>query len=75
MNTGTIQGKHREFNVNPNVATLIMTPLIADINIKDFVAVSKWCKEKTISLVVIGPEDPLANGIADVLKENGTDII
>ena len=52
-----------------------MTPLIADINIKDFVAVSQWCKEKTISLVVIGPEDPLANGIADVLKENGTDII
>ena len=43
--------------------------LIADVNTKDFAAVAQWCKEKSISLVVVGPEDPLANGIADVLKE------
>lgn len=27
----------------------------------------KFCKENNVSLVAIGPEDPLANGIADVL--------
>lgn len=30
-------------------------------------ALAKWCKEHDIDLVVIGPEDPLANGIVDGL--------
>jgi phosphoribosylamine--glycine ligase/phosphoribosylglycinamide formyltransferase/phosphoribosylformylglycinamidine cyclo-ligase len=30
-----------------------------------------WSKENNISLVVVGPEDPLADGIADVLCANG----
>ncbi|CAG5038211.1 unnamed protein product [Parnassius apollo] len=42
-----------------------------DINIKDFQAVGKWCKENSINLVVIGPEDPLANGIVDTLSSMG----
>lgn len=28
---------------------------------------AKWCVDKCIDLVVVGPEDPLAAGIADVL--------
>ncbi|XP_045536495.1 trifunctional purine biosynthetic protein adenosine-3 isoform X1 [Papilio machaon] len=42
-----------------------------DINIKDFPAIGKWCKENSIDLVVIGPEDPLANGIVDALAPLG----
>lgn len=30
-----------------------------------------FCKEKNIGLVVIGPEVPLVNGLADVLEEAG----
>ena len=30
-----------------------------------------YCKTKEISLVIVGPEDPLANGLADELTEAG----
>jgi phosphoribosylamine--glycine ligase len=33
--------------------------------------VVSFCKEKGIGLVVIGPEVPLVNGLADVLEEAG----
>lgn len=31
----------------------------------------KFCKDNQVSLVVVGPEDPLANGIADALELEG----
>ena len=34
-------------------------------------AVASWCKENSIDLVIIGPEDPLANGIVDALSPLG----
>ncbi|XP_025083227.1 LOW QUALITY PROTEIN: trifunctional purine biosynthetic protein adenosine-3-like [Pomacea canaliculata] len=42
-----------------------------DLNLKDFDSVSNWCKEHSVSLVVVGPEDPLAEGIADHLSKKG----
>lgn len=33
------------------------------LNTKDNEQIATWCKEKKIDLVVVGPEDPLANGI------------
>lgn len=42
-----------------------------DINIKDFDEVCSWCKKMGISLVIVGPEDPLANGISDHLTKEG----
>ncbi|KAL0883449.1 hypothetical protein ABMA27_016828 [Loxostege sticticalis] len=38
-----------------------------DLDIKDYPALAKWCKDQSIDLVVVGPEDPLANGIVDGL--------
>ncbi|CAH0715820.1 unnamed protein product, partial [Brenthis ino] len=42
-----------------------------DLNIKDYPALAFWCKENSIDLVVVGPEDPLANGIVDALAAKG----
>ncbi|HEX6271134.1 MAG TPA: phosphoribosylamine--glycine ligase [Anaerolineales bacterium] len=40
------------------------------LNVDDHAAVVRFCKEKPIDLVIVGPEVPLAAGIADVLIEN-----
>ncbi|XP_029633902.1 trifunctional purine biosynthetic protein adenosine-3 isoform X2 [Octopus sinensis] len=42
-----------------------------DLKVKDFPGVVSWCKENCINLVIVGPEDPLAAGIADFLQEHG----
>lgn len=41
-----------------------------DINSSDHTKVVEFCKEKKIDLVVIGPEQPLVEGLANVLREN-----
>ena len=42
-----------------------------DLNISDHHAVIRLCKEKNIALVIVGPESPLANGMADALSGAG----
>lgn len=41
-----------------------------DVNIKDFEAVAGTIKEHKIDLLVVGPEDPLVNGIVDFLEKD-----
>lgn len=41
------------------------------IDLKNFTAIAEWSRENEINLVVIGSEDPLANGIVDVLQSHG----
>ena len=43
----------------------------ADIHKFDFNLIIDFCKSNTIDLVVVGPEKPLADGISDILTENG----
>ncbi|XP_054288044.1 trifunctional purine biosynthetic protein adenosine-3-like [Macrosteles quadrilineatus] len=45
--------------------------VIVNLDIKNFNAVAVWCKQESVTLVVVGPEDPLANGIADALSAAG----
>ncbi|KAJ8721833.1 hypothetical protein PYW08_004235 [Mythimna loreyi] len=42
-----------------------------ELNINDYPATAKWCKDNEIDIVVVGPEDPLANGIVDNLTPLG----
>jgi phosphoribosylamine--glycine ligase len=35
------------------------------LSVNDFDAVGKFCREENIEMVVVGPEDPLVNGITD----------
>jgi phosphoribosylamine--glycine ligase len=42
------------------------------ISVNDFDAVAAFCKEKEINILVVGPEDPLVNGIYDFMKADAT---
>lgn len=39
-----------------------------DFKVTDFESIKKACREHKIDLVVVGPEEPLVNGIVDFLK-------
>lgn len=41
------------------------------LDVKDFKEVARFCRAHNVSLVAVGPEDPLANGITDVLAAEG----
>lgn len=41
------------------------------IDINDFAAVKDFCIQKNIELVIIGPEQPLVDGLVDYLQSNG----
>ena len=42
-----------------------------NINIKERDTILNFCREKEINLVIIGPEQPLVDGIADFLRDHG----
>ncbi|CDZ41074.1 phosphoribosylamine--glycine ligase [Neorhizobium galegae] len=44
---------------------------LVSLDIDDHAAVAAFCLEKTIDLVVVGPEAPLVAGLADVLRAKG----
>jgi len=39
-----------------------------DLDITDFDAIGKFCEEKKIEMLVVGPEEPLVNGLSDYFK-------
>ncbi len=45
--------------------------LATNIEISDFDSIVEFCKSHSIEFVVIGPEEPLANGIVDYLNNAG----
>uniref|UniRef100_A0A0K8VAP6 Trifunctional purine biosynthetic protein adenosine-3 n=4 Tax=Bactrocera latifrons TaxID=174628 RepID=A0A0K8VAP6_BACLA len=44
---------------------------LSDVNANDFQGIASWCKKQSIDLVIVGPEDPLANGLGDALNKAG----
>ena len=42
-----------------------------NIKLNDFFAIADFCKKNNIDLVIVGPEQPLVEGIADYLEERG----
>ena len=46
----------------------------ANINIKDYNELAQWAKENSIDLTIVGPEQPLVDGVVDIFKENGLTI-
>ncbi|HIB05677.1 MAG TPA: phosphoribosylamine--glycine ligase, partial [Candidatus Marinimicrobia bacterium] len=54
-------------NLNPGIADLCNELIVADINSPD--VVKEYAQKHSIDFAIIGPENPLANGIADVLSD------
>ena len=46
----------------------------AEVNLSDFDDISNFCIKHNIELVVIGPEQPLADGLSDHLRANGINV-
>ena len=41
------------------------------IGVDEFDKIASFAKEKEVDLVIVGPDDPLAAGLVDVLEEAG----
>ncbi|BBU60111.1 phosphoribosylamine--glycine ligase [Methylosinus sp. C49] len=53
---------------NPGVAEIAE---LAPLDVSDHAAVAAFCAQKSIELVVVGPEQPLVEGLADFLRAKG----
>ena len=60
-------------NYNPGIAEVCIDMAVADIN--DSETVKIYAKKKKIDFAIIGPENPLANGVADVLFDIGVESV
>ena len=60
-------------SVNPGLIKLCSEIKIGNIN--DPKSVSRYAKERSIGLAIIGPENPLANGVADALWDEGVKVV
>ena len=56
--------------IAPGNAGTAMCGNNVDIAVNDFEAIAKFCMEKEIEMVVVGPEEPLVNGLYDFFKSN-----
>ncbi len=60
-------------NMNPGIASLCSETLIANFNNTNVVL--SYAIEKNISMAIIGPENPLEGGLADVLWDSKIEVI
>ena len=56
-----------------NAGTAGLAENVSRISMDDHPAVIRFCREKQIDLVIIGPEAPLVAGLADLLSAEGID--
>ncbi|XP_056641474.1 trifunctional purine biosynthetic protein adenosine-3 isoform X2 [Diorhabda sublineata] len=63
--------KVNKIYVSPGSYGIQQVAKAENIILSTFQDIKKFCKEQQISLVVVGPEVPLANGIADALSTDG----
>ena len=60
-------------NVNPGIAELCADLTVANIN--DTHIITSYAEKRAIDLAIIGPENPLAVGAADVLWDSGVRVV
>lgn len=45
-----------------------------NLDIKDFHELADFCKQNNVELTIVGPEDPLTNGVVDIFKSKNLNI-
>lgn len=65
------ENQHEIFFMPGNGAT---DKLGTNINVKDYNDLASWAKENEIELTIVGPEQPLVEGVVDIFKEAGLTI-
>jgi phosphoribosylamine---glycine ligase len=45
------------------------------LSINDFESISAFCKEQDVNMIIVGPEEPLVNGIADFFEGSAITVI
>jgi len=68
---GSRQGKVRCWNKTTPFDTVQKSNPI----LNEYEKLACWCSEEQMDLVIVGPEDPLARGIADSLEKYGDDCV
>ena len=46
-----------------------------DLSVSDFEAISTFCKDNAIEMLVVGPEEPLVKGIADHFENTNVRVV
>ena len=46
-----------------------------DLHVSDFEAISSFCKDNAIDLLVVGPEEPLVKGIAEYFEHTSVKVV
>jgi len=68
------QNKNVEIFANPGNPGIFEVSEFADIEIKNHENVLEYCETNNIDLVVIGPEQPLAEGLSDTLRNGNINV-
>src|SRR3984885_10833706 len=61
-------GREHPLDIAPGNAGTAKCGTNIELDLNDFEAIGKFCEEKEIEMVVVGPEEPLVKGIQDFFK-------
>ena len=64
----------RLYILSGNPGTKSLGENIDNIDQNDYESIVNFCNDKNVELVVIGPEQPLVNGLADFLRQNNINV-
>lgn len=57
-----------------NPGTAEFADNVPDIGVNDFTKIEKFVRQNKIEFIVVGPEDPLAGGLVDLLEKTGAKV-
>ncbi len=69
-----VRSKNVQLFALPGNPGISRTAQIVALDTKKYQEISNFCLENSIDLVVIGPEQPIADGLSDALRSNGINV-